>query len=60
MSTVGIPIICKAAVAFAAKEPLQIVEVTVAPPKAGEVRLKVIANALCMYYILEASNLSTR
>ena len=38
---------CKAAVAFAAKEPLQIVEIEVAPPKKGEVRVKVIANALC-------------
>eukprot|EP01065_Artemidia_motanka_P051296 TRINITY_DN9010_c1_g1_i3.p2 TRINITY_DN9010_c1_g1~~TRINITY_DN9010_c1_g1_i3.p2 ORF type:complete len:713 (+),score=263.95 TRINITY_DN9010_c1_g1_i3:83-2140(+) len=46
-STAGKPIKCKAAVAYAAKEPLKVVEVTVAPPKAGEVRVKVIANALC-------------
>lgn len=45
--TVGKPIKCKAAVAYAAKEPLKVVEVTVAPPKAGEVRVKVISNALC-------------
>jgi len=38
---------CKAAVAFAANKPMQVVEVDVAPPKAGEVRIKVIANALC-------------
>ena len=41
------PIICKAAVAWAPNEPLKVEMVTVAPPKAGEVRLKIIANALC-------------
>ena len=46
-STTGKTIVCKAAVAFAPNEPLQVVEVSVAPPRAGEVRLKVIANALC-------------
>lgn len=45
-STPG-PITCKAAVAFAAKEPLQIVDVEVAPPQAGEVRVKIVATALC-------------
>ena len=44
---VGKDIECKAAVAWAANEPLKVETVTVAPPKAGEVRLKVIANALC-------------
>jgi len=38
---------CNAMVAFAPKEPLQLKTVCVAPPKAGEVRVKVIANALC-------------
>lgn len=38
---------CKAAVAFKPKEPMQVVEILVAPPKAGEVRVRVIANALC-------------
>ena len=33
--------------AWEAKQPLSIEEITVAPPKAGEVRVKVIANALC-------------
>ena len=47
MSTVGQVIKCKAAVAYAAKEPLKVVTVNVAPPKSGEVRLKVITNALC-------------
>lgn len=47
MTTIGQPIVCKAAVAWAANEPLKVEMVTVAPPKAGEVRLKIIANALC-------------
>jgi Zn-dependent alcohol dehydrogenase len=41
------PIICKAAVAVAPNEALQVQQIIVAPPKAGEVRLKVVANALC-------------
>jgi len=41
------PIKCQAMIAFAAKEPLQLRTVVVAPPKAGEVRVKVVANALC-------------
>lgn len=43
----GKSIDCKAAVCWAPNEPLKVEIVTVAPPKAGEVRLKVIANALC-------------
>jgi len=46
-STLGKPIKCKAAVAWAPKEPLKVEEITVAPPKIGEVRIKVICNALC-------------
>ena len=45
--TSGQPITCKAMVAFKPKKPLTLCEVEVAPPKAGEVRLKVITNALC-------------
>ena len=41
------PILCKAAVAHAPKTPLVIQEVYVAPPQKGEVRVKVISNALC-------------
>lgn len=41
------PIQCKAAVAWAPNEPLRTETITVAPPKAGEVRLKIVANALC-------------
>lgn len=43
----GKPIECLAAVAWAANEPLVTEKILVAPPQAGEVRLKVIANALC-------------
>lgn len=46
-STAGKPIKCKAMVARAPKQPLIEEIVTVAAPKAGEVRVKVIANALC-------------
>ncbi len=37
----------RAAVAFAANQPLQIVEVDVAPPKAGEVRVRIVASGVC-------------
>jgi len=46
-STQGKPIKCKAMVARAPKQPLTEEIITVDPPKAGEVRVKVIANALC-------------
>jgi len=46
-TTAGQVIKCKAAVAWAANEDLSIEEIEVDPPKAGEVRVKVIANALC-------------
>ncbi|CAB1115909.1 unnamed protein product [Ectocarpus sp. CCAP 1310/34] len=45
--TMGKSIKCKAAVAWAANEPLKVEEIEVAPPQKGEVRVKVIANALC-------------
>lgn len=37
----------RAAVAFAAKQPLEIVEVDVAPPKAGEVLVRIVATGVC-------------
>ena len=54
----GKVITCKAAVAFEPKKPMQVVDVQVAPPKAGEVRVKVIANALCHtdVYTLEGND----
>jgi S-(hydroxymethyl)glutathione dehydrogenase/alcohol dehydrogenase len=45
--TVGKPITCKAMVARAPNQPMTAEMITVDPPKAGEVRVKVIANALC-------------
>jgi S-(hydroxymethyl)glutathione dehydrogenase/alcohol dehydrogenase len=46
-STLGQPIQCKAMVARQPREPLIEETIIVDPPKAGEVRVKVIANALC-------------
>uniref|UniRef100_A0A183BLM0 S-(hydroxymethyl)glutathione dehydrogenase n=1 Tax=Globodera pallida TaxID=36090 RepID=A0A183BLM0_GLOPA len=43
----GTTIICKAAVAWKPNEPLVVEEVEVAPPKAGEVRIKILYTALC-------------
>lgn len=45
-STSGETITCKAAVAYGVND-LRVEQVNVAPPKAGEVRLKVHSNALC-------------
>jgi len=45
--TTGQTITCKAAVAWEAKKPLDVTDIQVAPPRAGEVRVKVISNALC-------------
>jgi S-(hydroxymethyl)glutathione dehydrogenase/alcohol dehydrogenase len=47
MSTVGQVIKCRAAVAWEAGKPLSIEEVEVAPPKAGEVRIKILATGVC-------------
>ncbi|KFP23585.1 Alcohol dehydrogenase 1, partial [Colius striatus] len=38
---------CRAAVAWAVGKPLSVEEVEVAPPKAGEVRVKVVATGIC-------------
>ena len=47
MSTAGQPITCQAMVARGPKQPLALETITVDPPQAGEVRVKVMANALC-------------
>lgn len=47
LKTNGQVIECKAAVAWEPKKPLEVTTICVAPPKKGEVRVKVIANALC-------------
>lgn len=46
MSTEGKVITCRAAVAWAAKEPLVIEEIQVGPPKAGEVRVKIVSTGV--------------
>jgi S-(hydroxymethyl)glutathione dehydrogenase / alcohol dehydrogenase len=46
-TTRGRPITCRAMVARAPKTPLVCETITVAPPGPGEVRVKVMANALC-------------
>eukprot|EP00455_Lapot_gusevi_P053099 TRINITY_DN820_c0_g1_i1.p1 TRINITY_DN820_c0_g1~~TRINITY_DN820_c0_g1_i1.p1 ORF type:complete len:405 (+),score=188.94 TRINITY_DN820_c0_g1_i1:68-1216(+) len=45
--TQGQPIRCLAAIAWAANQPLSIEEVEVAPPKAGEVRVKILYSGVC-------------
>lgn len=45
--TEGKVIECVAAVAWKSKEPLSIETIEVAPPKAGEVRIKVLATGVC-------------
>ncbi|XP_073021107.1 LOW QUALITY PROTEIN: alcohol dehydrogenase-like 7 [Primulina eburnea] len=45
--TAGTPLRCRAAVARKPGEPLVIEEVIVAPPKFGEVRIKIICASLC-------------
>lgn len=47
MSTSGQVIKCKAAVAWEPKKPLSIEEVEVAPPAAGEVRIRITATGVC-------------
>jgi len=43
----GKTITCRAAVAWAPKEPLVVEEIQVAPPAKGEVRVKVVATGVC-------------
>ena len=45
--TVGKIITCKAAVCWGAGEPLKIEEVEVAPPRAHEVRIKILYTGQC-------------
>lgn len=54
----SIPQQCRAAVAWEPKKPLRVETIEVAPPKRGEVRLKVVANALCHtdVYTLDGSD----
>uniref|UniRef100_A0A8B9M601 alcohol dehydrogenase n=1 Tax=Accipiter nisus TaxID=211598 RepID=A0A8B9M601_9AVES len=47
MSTAGKVIKCKAAVMWEANKPFSIEEIEVAPPKAHEVRIKIVATGIC-------------
>lgn len=47
MSTEGKTITCKAAIAWEANKPLSVEDVHVAPPRAGEVRVRVTFTGLC-------------
>ncbi|XP_060134453.1 alcohol dehydrogenase 1B isoform X3 [Zootoca vivipara] len=47
MSTAGKVIKCKAAVVWEVNKPFSIVEIEVAPPKAHEVRIKILASGVC-------------
>ncbi|GBP69504.1 Alcohol dehydrogenase class-3 [Eumeta japonica] len=47
MSTAGKVIKCRAAVAWEAGKPLSLEEIEVDPPKAGEVRVKIVATGVC-------------
>ncbi len=38
---------CRAAVAWGPKQPLAIEEIEVAPPRKGEVRIKIVATGVC-------------
>ncbi|XP_074517811.1 alcohol dehydrogenase 1-like, partial [Sebastes fasciatus] len=47
---------CKAAVAWEPNKPLVIEEVEVAPPQANEIRMKIVATAVChsdLYHLFE-------
>ncbi|XP_071327381.1 alcohol dehydrogenase 1-like [Trachinotus anak] len=61
MATAGKVIKCKAAVAWEPNKPLVIEEIEVAPPQADEVRIKIVATAVChtdLYHLLENKNVS--
>eukprot|EP00794_Sanderia_malayensis_P012138 gene12138-13391_t len=45
--TAGKPIKCRAAIAWGPKQPLSVEEVEVAPPKSGEVRIKIFSTGVC-------------
>ncbi|XP_024861953.1 alcohol dehydrogenase class-3-like [Kryptolebias marmoratus] len=62
MATAGKVIKCKAAIAWEPRRPLSVVEVDVAPPKAHEVRIKVVASGVChtdWEYLYEAGKGTT-
>ncbi len=51
---------CAAAVAYAPKEPLSFEDILVAPPQAGEVRVKITHSSICqsdLYILLGKVNI---
>ncbi|CAB1428538.1 unnamed protein product, partial [Pleuronectes platessa] len=59
MATAGKVIKCKAAVAWEPNKPMVIEEIEVAPPQANEVRIKIVATAVChtdLYHLFEGMN----
>ncbi|KAM4540750.1 alcohol dehydrogenase 1-like [Fundulus diaphanus] len=57
MATAGKVIKCRAAVAWEPNKPVVIEEIEVAPPQAGEVRIKIVATSVChsdLYHLLES------
>ncbi|XP_023208597.1 alcohol dehydrogenase 1-like [Xiphophorus maculatus] len=57
MSTAGKVIRCRAAVSWAPNTPAAMEEIEVAPPEAGEVRIKIVATSVChsdLYHLLES------
>ncbi|XP_049918381.1 alcohol dehydrogenase 1 isoform X12 [Epinephelus moara] len=57
MATAGKVIKCKAAVAWEPNKPLVIEEIEVAPPQDDEVRIKIVATAVChtdLYHLFES------
>ena len=51
----GKPIQCKAAVAWAPKQPLDVTTVTVAPPGPGEVRVRIAGVCVCVCVLVSTS-----
>ncbi|KAM9841998.1 alcohol dehydrogenase 1-like [Aulostomus maculatus] len=59
MATAGKVIKCKAAVAWEPSKPLVIEEIEVEPPRVNQVRIKIVATALChsdLFYLFENVN----
>ncbi|XP_054469395.1 alcohol dehydrogenase 1-like [Anoplopoma fimbria] len=57
MATAGKVIKCRAAVAWEPNKPLVMEEIEVAPPQANEVRIKIVATAVChsdLYHLFES------
>ncbi|KAG7510248.1 alcohol dehydrogenase 1 [Solea senegalensis] len=56
MASAGKVITCKAAVAWEPNQPMVIEDIEVAPPQANEVRIKIVASAVChtdLYHLFE-------